>query len=631
MGKSFQQQSLQRKLTYFFLIALLFGATLFLRKQYVIAKAEDLGLRERDQGEVELTGSALRLTLTGSRGLVVCALWVAAQDKQMRNEWNDLELLVRTLTKLQPHFITPWLFQSWNLAYNVSVESDRIKDKYFYIASGINLLAEGERRNQDNPDLRHHLGIYYQSKIGLSDEQNTFRCLFQMSCIDPLERDATRFRPKAGDRYNIDLEELRKFAEAHPFLVRRLREQLNCQTPREVVDFLEANQKLPSRFQDVENQTNVTVSPLKGEEDRFPVLPPRESKLFPNEMTNDSDLPDDFNNFGAARAWFSYAQDPTDEAVSEPVRLPKMLTLIIFQGYPARAQAYLAERLQKEGWFDDEPWTCKDWFAGGPVKLGDPRRNWSGEAWQHAYQMYYDHGVKHHLYMTPEAEAGLVPMLRELRLKMLKITNFDHFLVTSEIEKSQESVKARKAFWEADRLYRRGDRSRALTKYEDRVAFGPPPTWTPEKATGWTRIFFTHPKFRNDILVQEDAYELELKYLDAVMAQRGPRQRRILYMRPIVAAVLAPSPAPAFWLPAVDIVASGVALHMAGPFDGFDERHQHWLDPEAVRVVSTRLGISQGAQPGPSGRAPAAPAQPGGPGAKIPGAVRNPTGGLPDR
>ena len=89
-----------------------------------------------------------------TRGLVETVLWQIAIDKQMKHEWNQLEFFVRSLTKLQPHFLTPWLFQSWNLAYNVSVESDRVRDKYFYISRGIELLAQGERRNHNNPDMR---------------------------------------------------------------------------------------------------------------------------------------------------------------------------------------------------------------------------------------------------------------------------------------------------------------------------------------------------------------------------------------------------------------------------------------------------------------------------------------------
>src|SRR5207247_819817 len=146
----------------------------------VTSQANELELREITRGEnPELLGSTLRLLLTGSRGAAVTILWKAAIDKQMMNEWNELELIVRSLTKLQPHFLTPWLFQSWNLAYNVSVESDRIRDKYFYMVQGIELLAEGERQNRNNPDLRFNMGFYNQHKIGLSDESNTLRCLYQ--------------------------------------------------------------------------------------------------------------------------------------------------------------------------------------------------------------------------------------------------------------------------------------------------------------------------------------------------------------------------------------------------------------------------------------------------------------------
>src|SRR5438477_6298176 len=209
MASPFQQQSLQRKIIYLAIILVLSFGTYLLRQSEVYgidAQARDLELREQDRGEVGLTGSALRLTLLGSRGLVVCYLWMAATNKQMKHEWNELELIVDSLTKLQPHFITPWLFQSWNLAYNVSVESDRIRDKYFYITRGIQLLAEGERQNKNHPDLRFSMGLYNQHKIGLPDESNTLRCLYNMSCIDPIERDAARMRTEdASGNSVVDL------------------------------------------------------------------------------------------------------------------------------------------------------------------------------------------------------------------------------------------------------------------------------------------------------------------------------------------------------------------------------------------------------------------------------------------
>src|SRR5262249_8996787 len=154
----------------------------------VEAKAEELAVREQSLGEVKLTDSALRLSLTGLRGLTVCVLWNSAIEKQKKNQWDELELLVGSVTKLQPHFITPWLFQSWNLSYNVAVKCDLNRDKYFYIARGLELLAEGERQNRYQPDLRFHMGTYYQAKIGIADQKVALQSLFQLSSVSPDER-----------------------------------------------------------------------------------------------------------------------------------------------------------------------------------------------------------------------------------------------------------------------------------------------------------------------------------------------------------------------------------------------------------------------------------------------------------
>ena len=62
--------------------------------------------------EAEISGSALRLVLTGSRGVAVTALWLSAIEKQKRNDFHEFEDRVHWVTKLQPNFITPWIFQS---------------------------------------------------------------------------------------------------------------------------------------------------------------------------------------------------------------------------------------------------------------------------------------------------------------------------------------------------------------------------------------------------------------------------------------------------------------------------------------------------------------------------------------
>ena len=258
-------------------------------------------------------------------------------EAQKKNQWNELELHVRTLTKLQPHFITPWIFQSWNLSYNVSVESDRVNDKYFYITRGIELLAEGERQNRDNPDMRWSIGFFTQHKICQSDETNVLRSLSQLSMVPPNERDPGRFwTVSEGGRQEINLKELEDFCKEHPQLVRRLREgmrrerrseqlrQFRCERADEFVQFLEDNYRVPSLWEDVAAVRSGHLEAQRRQRKaagrslpaccrparnllRAASTAARSRRLLTDESKN---LRDEHDAYQVARAWYSYAQEP---------------------------------------------------------------------------------------------------------------------------------------------------------------------------------------------------------------------------------------------------------------------------------------------------------------------------------
>src|SRR5947209_1591343 len=251
MAVPYQQQALLRKVLYTGLIVGLFTVSLLHRRLVVEPQGNNLQLREVSKGEVKLTDSAIRLALTGSRGVAVTFLWSTALEKQKRHEWNEVDLLVSSITKLQPHFITPWLFQSWNLAFNVAVECDRPRDKYFYITRGLEVLAEGERRNYKppapgNPDMRQNMGSYYQLKVGNSDEKNTMRCLLEMSCIDPLDRAPARLWVDTDRGKKVKLDKFKEFCTQYPRLTRRLHDQLRYSSPDDIVRVLVENNAIPS-------------------------------------------------------------------------------------------------------------------------------------------------------------------------------------------------------------------------------------------------------------------------------------------------------------------------------------------------------------------------------------------------
>jgi hypothetical protein len=536
-----------------------------------------------DRGDVELLGQVIRLSLTGSRGLATCALWISAIDKQKRAQWNELELLVRSVTKLQPHFITPWLFQSWNLAYNVSVGADRVNDKYFYITRGIELLAEGERQNHDHPDLRYWIGFYHQHKICKSDETNVQRSLFQLSLIPPNERDPARFKqinPATGQE-EINWVEFEDFCKKHPQLVRRLHDgmmrdtlgeakrQFTCVDVDRVLRFLADNTRVPSPY---ETPPAVAVGQWQKADDktrpvaeRFPPLPPNRNPLppqhlfDPNELNADqiTQLGDEIDAYTVARSWFAYAQEPipdpdelpgsTKEIVDRArQRRPKQITTLIFRNHPALAQSNIAERLQQEGWFDNEPWLIEGWFPNDQFVLDKTGRRpdakvgsdkeWAQDAWREAYKRWKQHGDDNHLVMddadrlNKEQEAkqffdkfGIIgprpPILRydtldeETRRLYFaaefmyengfyrQVSNFDSHLNQASVESQPDTVQGRKNFYTAERLRWAARPIPAIEKYAAALPF-----WR-------DKVLLVNKEFRSGSSVQEESFDWQYRYL----------------------------------------------------------------------------------------------------------------------
>jgi hypothetical protein len=452
MASPFQQQALQRKFLYGALILVLFTAAWVWRRYSIDPQAFDLAIREQHRGEVELVGAVIRQSLIGSRGFVTCYLWVTMQNQQKRNQWNELEISARALAKLQPHYVQPWLFQSWNLSYNVSVEADRVSDRYFFITRGIQLLGEGERRNHFDPDLRWHMGFFLEHKICQSDDSNTLRSLMQLSSIPPNKRDPARFRTMKNGRLEMNMPEFEKFCQEHPHLVRRLkdgvmrqmladiRRQFVCETPEAVVKFLEDNYRVPSVYEDVprapldgwqEKDDKLKAEPLE----RFPVLPPPPDTWSRQPASKDilskdvidftQPIRDEDNGFSISRSWFLYSLEPVPEpgptpGSSKPItdrrrqRRPRRMMALLFRQYPAIAQQYCAETLQEEGWYDNSGYDIVGWFhypgkpedcfSDGKTARVGTERSWSEEAWKRARDYWQRHGEENHVKFPDEAE-----------------------------------------------------------------------------------------------------------------------------------------------------------------------------------------------------------------------------------
>lgn len=140
---------------------------------------KDYKLSQVDLGKVDPASETIKLATLGLRGVAVNLLWEKANYYKKTEDWTNLTATLEQLAKLQPNFITFWKFQAWNLTYNVSVEFDDYKDRYYYVRRGIEFLQQGERFNANNPQLLWDLGWFIGQKIGRADEHVQYRRLFK--------------------------------------------------------------------------------------------------------------------------------------------------------------------------------------------------------------------------------------------------------------------------------------------------------------------------------------------------------------------------------------------------------------------------------------------------------------------
>ncbi|MBV8678009.1 MAG: hypothetical protein JO355_12680, partial [Planctomycetaceae bacterium] len=188
-------RSQSRKLLYALLIVALFGAMIpystWLERE---KRRKDLG--EAAIGQVDTGSFLLKLALLGgARGVAANVLWTRAEELKREQDWDRMKTVVDLITKLQPHFLSVWTFQGWNLAYNVSVEWDAPEDKYEWIKKGIKFLKDGVKKNRKSPDLIWDTAWTYYHKIGFSDESIILRQLF---FDDPDEDFKTYVDPETG-------------------------------------------------------------------------------------------------------------------------------------------------------------------------------------------------------------------------------------------------------------------------------------------------------------------------------------------------------------------------------------------------------------------------------------------------
>ncbi len=116
------------------------------------------------------------VALGGFRGLISNFLWMRASDLQQDDKFFEAAQLADWITKLEPTFASVWVFQGWNMAYNISVKFKDFPDRWRWVQRGIELMRDdGLRYNPTSVDLYRELAWQFQHKMGANlDDANMY-------------------------------------------------------------------------------------------------------------------------------------------------------------------------------------------------------------------------------------------------------------------------------------------------------------------------------------------------------------------------------------------------------------------------------------------------------------------------
>jgi hypothetical protein len=156
-------------------VALVFGAGRF--QNSLNRDRETLGLTHA--AVLENAPPMLAFTtvaLGGFRGLISNFLWIRANDLQQDDKFFEAAQLADWITKLEPTFTQVWIFQGWNMAYNISVKFKDFPDRWRWVERGIELLRDdGLRYNPNSVDIYRELAWFFQHKMGANmDDANMY-------------------------------------------------------------------------------------------------------------------------------------------------------------------------------------------------------------------------------------------------------------------------------------------------------------------------------------------------------------------------------------------------------------------------------------------------------------------------
>ncbi len=110
----------------------------------------------------------------GLRAPVIGYLWIQAEELKNEGRYYDALQKAQMICALQPHFSGAWVFQAWNMAYNISVGTHTPEHRWLWVHNGLKLLRDqGIPRNPQSLNLYRELSwIFFHKMGGTTDDMH---------------------------------------------------------------------------------------------------------------------------------------------------------------------------------------------------------------------------------------------------------------------------------------------------------------------------------------------------------------------------------------------------------------------------------------------------------------------------
>lgn len=143
----------------------------------LVAQADDRGLRYTTESvEGAPPWVAVGTAIGALRGLIVDVLWIKVNFMKEQGLFFEVMADAELITKLQPRFPAVWIFHGHNMAYNISVATHTVAERWEWVQAGIRLVRnEGLRHNPNSMQLYRDLAFWFAHKIeGVSDDAHMY-------------------------------------------------------------------------------------------------------------------------------------------------------------------------------------------------------------------------------------------------------------------------------------------------------------------------------------------------------------------------------------------------------------------------------------------------------------------------